>query len=73
MAETNSPAKDRIIREFETMKSLELSASDLYTRIATDPSVEQQKVRNVFSNLAKDERQHADIVQEIINIVTNAL
>jgi len=73
MAETNSPAKDRIIREFETMKSLELSASDLYARIATDPSVEPQKVRNAFSNLARDERQHADLVQEIIDIVTNAL
>jgi rubrerythrin len=73
MSETNSQAKDRIIREFETMKALELSAQDLYARIATDPSVEPQKVRNAFSTLAKEERQHADIVQEIINIVTNAL
>jgi rubrerythrin len=73
MAETNSQAKERIIREFETMKSLELSARDLYTRIAADPSVEPQKVRNVFSSLAKDEQQHAHIVQEIVNIVTNAL
>lgn len=73
MAETNSQARDRITREFETMKSLELSAHDLYTRIATDRSVEPQKVRNAFSTLAKEERQHADIVQEIINIVANAL
>jgi rubrerythrin len=73
MAETNSQAKERIIREFEMMKSLELSAGDLYARIAADLSVEPQKVRNAFASLAKEERQHAGIVQEIIDLVTGAL
>lgn len=73
MAETSSPAKDKIIREFETMKSLELSARDLYARIAAEPTVEPQKLRNAFASLAKDEQNHADVVQEIIDIVTDAL
>jgi rubrerythrin len=73
MAETNSQTKEKIIREFEVMKLLELSARDMYTRIAADPSIPSQKIRNTFSSLAKDEQQHADVVQEIINIVTNAL
>lgn len=73
MAATNSQMKEKIIREFETMKSLELSAHDLYKRIADDPGIEPQKLRAMFASLAKDERDHADVVQEIIDIVTNAL
>lgn len=73
MAETPKEAQARIIGELETMKSLELSARDLYTQIAGDPSIHQQRIKTVFSSLAVDEHEHAEIVQEIINIVTNAL
>lgn len=73
MAETPKEAKRRIVSEFETMKSLELSARDLYAKIAADPSITQQKIRTAFSSLAIDEHEHAEIVQEIINIVSNAL
>lgn len=73
MDETDSQAKERIIREFETMKSLELAARDLYARIAVDRSVEPQKMCNAFASLAKDEQQHAEVVGEIIDIVTHAL
>ncbi|MBN1361232.1 MAG: hypothetical protein JW993_11595 [Sedimentisphaerales bacterium] len=73
MDETDSQMKEKIIREFETMKSLELSARDLYARIAADPSIEPPKVRNTFATLAKDEQKHADVVAEIIGIVTGAL
>ena len=73
MVETNSQAKEKIVREFETMKSLELSARDMYARIAGDLSVEPQKLRTAFASLAKEEQQHAEVVQEIINIVTHAL
>jgi len=73
MPETNSQTKDNIIREFETMKGFELTARDLYTRIAADPGLGQQKVKTAFESLAADEQRHADLVQDIINIVTNAL
>ena len=73
MAETNNQGKDSIIQEFETMKSFELSAHDLYARIAADASIDPQKVKTAFASLAADEQRHADLVQEIINIVTNAL
>ncbi len=55
------------------MKSFELSARDLYTKIAADPPVGPQKIKTAFASLAADEQRHADLVQEIINIVTNAL
>jgi rubrerythrin len=73
MAQTNSRSKADILREFETMKTFELSARDLYTKIAADPNVGPQKIKTAFASLAADEQRHADLVQEIINIVTNAL
>jgi rubrerythrin len=73
MAETDRRAKDKIIAEFEMMKAVELTARDLYARIAADPDVQPKKVKDAFSSLAKDEQQHADLVEEIVNIVRNAL
>ncbi len=55
------------------MKSFELSARDLYTKIAADPHAGPQKIKTAFASLAADEQRHADLVQEIINIVTDAL
>jgi rubrerythrin len=73
MARTDNQDKSEIIREFETMKSLELSARDLYTQIAAAQDAGPQKIKTAFTSLAADEQRHADLVQEIINIVTNAL
>jgi rubrerythrin len=73
MARISNLSKDKIVAEFETMKSLELSAKDLYARIATDPSVRQKKVRDTFAALAREEQQHAAMVQEIIEIVRDCL
>jgi rubrerythrin len=72
MPETG-PSKDKLISEFETMKSFELSARDLYARVAADPTVRQKKVRDTFATLAREEQQHAQVVQEIIDIVREAL
>jgi rubrerythrin len=73
MAETGNQPKDKIIAEFETMKSFELSARSLYARIAVDPTVRQKKVRDTFAVLARDEQQHAEVVQEIIEIIRESL
>ena len=73
MVENPKEARMRIVGEFETMKSLELSARDLYAKIAADPNIQVQKVKTAFSSLAVDEQEHAEVVQEIINIVSNAL
>jgi rubrerythrin len=72
MALKNSPDKSKILREFETMKLLELSARDLYGQAAAR-DVGPQKIRTAFTSLAADEQRHADLVQEIIDIVNNAL
>ncbi len=61
--------KSKIIDEFETMKLFELSAHNLYTRIADDPRVSLRKVKTAFRRLADDERRHADLVQEIIDLI----
>jgi len=64
--------RSKIIDEFETMKSFELSAHNLYTRIADDPRVSERKVKDAFRKLAEDERRHADLVQEIIDLIEKA-
>ncbi len=73
MTETNSQEKDRVLAEFKTMKSFELSAHDLYARIAADPNVSSKKIRTAFASLATEEQRHVELVQEVINIVSDAL
>ncbi|UCD50668.1 MAG: ferritin-like domain-containing protein [Phycisphaerales bacterium] len=73
MAQTNNWNKGKIIQEFETMKALERSAHDLYSHIAAGPELGPQKIKTTFASLAADEQRHADLVQEIINLVTHAL
>jgi len=72
MPEINKHNKEKIISEFKTMKEMELSARDLYTKIASSPDAPQQ-LKIAFAILAQDENEHADIVQKIINIATNTL
>ena len=72
MAEKAERDKEKIISEFEMMKDFELTAKELYIKIAESDDVEQE-TRDIFAKMAKDEQRHADLVQEIINIATNAL
>lgn len=69
MPRPSNPDKAKVIKEFETMKSFELSARDLYVQIAGDPRVGARKIRDAFTRLADDERRHADLVQEIIDLL----
>jgi len=55
------------------MKGYELSAKDFYTRVYSDPNVEEQQVKEAFKSIAEDEQRHAEAVQEIIDLVNNAL
>lgn len=73
MAKISDRNKKEIISEFEMMKEFELTAKDLYIKIAGSPDVEQQQIKDTFAAMARDEQRHADIVQKIINIVTNTL
>jgi rubrerythrin len=73
MAKITQQDKDKIIGEFESMKSFEESTRDLYIRISSEPSIEDQNIKDIFGKIAKDEQRHAEIVQKIINIVSNAL
>jgi rubrerythrin len=72
MARVSEQNKKKIIGEFQIMKGFELSAKDLYTKIATSPDVKQQ-IKDTFATIAEDEQRHADIVQKIIDIVTSSL
>jgi len=73
MAKITNQNKKKIISEFEMMKNFELTAKDLYIKIATSPDVKEQQIKDTFAAMAQDEQRHADIVQKIINIVTNYL
>jgi len=70
---TENPDKKKIIRDLEVMKGFELSAKDFYTRIYSDPQVKEQQVKEAFKSIAEDEQRHAEIVQEIIDLVNNTL
>jgi len=69
----DKPDKEKIVAEFETMKSFELSAEAMYSQIAADECVAEQKVKDAFARLAADERRHAVLVQEILDLVHRAM
>jgi rubrerythrin len=73
MARASEQNKKKIISEFEMMKDFELSTKDLYVKIAASPDVKQQQIKDTFTKIAEDEQRHAEIVQKIIDIVTNTL
>jgi rubrerythrin len=73
MAKTSNQSKKEIISEMEMMKDFELTARDLYIKIANSPDVLQQQIKDTFANMAEEEQGHADIVQKIINIINNTL
>lgn len=73
MTEIRNQNKEKIISEFEMMKDFELTARDVYIRITKSPDVKEQQIKDIFAKIAEDEQRHADIVQKIINIATNAL
>jgi rubrerythrin len=66
-------SKKKLIYDFNIMKGFEESAMSLFSKICQDPQLKNEKVRNTFKIIAEDEKQHAEIVQKIINIVTNSL
>jgi rubrerythrin len=73
MAGISERNKKKLIGEFEMMRDFELTAKDLYLKIVSSPDVEQQQIKDTFARIAEDEQRHADIVQKIINIITNTL
>jgi rubrerythrin len=73
MAKISQQVKDKIIADFETMKSFEESTRDVYLMISSEPSLEDQNIKDVFGEIADDEQRHAEIVQKIINIVSVSL
>lgn len=73
MAKIRNQNKEKIISEFEMMRDFELTARDVYIRITKSPDVKEQRIKDIFAKIAEDEQRHADIVQKIINIASNAL
>jgi rubrerythrin len=73
MTKIRNQNKEKIISEFEMMKDFELTAKNLYIKITKSPDVKDQRIKDIFAKIADDEHRHADLVQKIINIATNAL
>lgn len=67
-----SSTKQNLIRAFLQMKALEESARDFYLKAVQDEAVPEE-ARRVFDDIAKDEARHSQIVQKIVNIITNNL
>jgi uncharacterized metal-binding protein len=73
MTKIRNQNKEKIISEFEMMKDFELTVKNLYIKITKSPDVKQQQIKDIFAKIAEDEYRHADLVQKIINIASNAL
>jgi rubrerythrin len=73
MAKIRNRNKEKIIDEFEMMRDFELTARDLYIKITKSPDVKEQRIKDIFTKIAEDEQRHAELVQKIINIASNAL
>ena len=65
--------KQKTLSEFETMKLIEQNAHEFYLKASENSSLTDQRVRNCFSKIAKDEKHHVVLVERIINILTNCL
>ena len=55
------------------MKALEKEAENFYLQVFSDDRVESGEVKTVFKRIAGDENRHTEIVQKIINIISNVL
>jgi len=69
----DNPTKQQLINEFETMKLIEQDARDFYIKASEDPDVKDEKVRNCFGRIARDEQHHVELVDKIINTLKNCL
>ena len=70
---TENRPKERLIADFNLLKSFEQSARDFYAKVSSDPRVTDEEIRNVFKRTSDDEQRHVEIVQRIMNIINNAL
>ena len=67
-----NPNKKKVIRELELMEGFELSARDFYARISSNPQLEDHRLKEAFKHMAQAEQRHAEIVREIIDLVSDA-
>ena len=72
MAKREEQNKKKILSEFEMMRGMELTAKELYLKIAASDDADKE-IKNIFTKMAQDEQSHSEIVQKIINIASNAL
>jgi rubrerythrin len=61
--------KEKLLQYFEDMKGLEESTRDYYKKISLDPSVDNQEVKDTFERISKDEQNHANLIEEVLNII----
>ena len=64
--------KEKRLKEFQKMKSLEEKAYDFYNNVSLNPKVGDYG-KNIFKEISIDEKEHSLIVQKIINIISNTL
>jgi rubrerythrin len=71
-ADDENPNKKKVLRELELMEGFELSARDFYSRISSNPQLENRQLKDVLKSMAEAEQHHAEIVREIIELVKQA-
>ena len=69
----NNITKEKVLGEFKTMKLLEQNAQEFYSKTLDNPSLTDANTRNCFQKIAEDESNHIELVDRIINIITNCL
>ena len=61
--------KQKLIDDFEIMKGIEESARQSYLIIAADNRILDEEVKDVFRKIANDEERHAQLVQQILEMI----
>lgn len=65
--------KQNILGEFEMMKLIEQGAHEFYDKALENPNLTDQNICQCFQKIAEDEKHHVELVDRIINIITNCL
>lgn len=65
--------KESLIRSFEAMREIEISGRDYYSKLKDDSDCQKAGFDNRFEEIARDEENHSQIIEKVINIIKNNL
>lgn len=69
----DNATRRKLLGEFNTMKLIEQDAHEFYAKTSVDPDITDLNIRNCFGIIAEEETYHMELVDRIINIISNCM